>query len=69
MKEKLVLPDTEEKTLLDLLANGQKAHHICNKVKLSPETLAVKLRALRVRYKAENTTQLVAIAVRNGWIE
>jgi len=70
MKKELPLPSEHEIELLDMLSKGMKAHHVYQKAKLpSQEILAVRLRELRVRYKAENTTHLCCIAVRNGWIK
>ena len=65
MKAKLT---PQERELLELLADGKRAHEVCRATGHTPQTLASKLTEIRNRYGCANTTSLIAVALRKKLI-
>lgn len=59
----------EEKKWVALLATGEKANEIADKIGLNRNTFAYHLRFLRTRFQCQNTIQLVAYFLRNKIID
>jgi DNA-binding CsgD family transcriptional regulator len=59
----------EEKTIVSRLANGEKADNIRRELKIAQGTFAMQLLAMRSKYNVKNTTQLVALFIRENIIK
>jgi len=59
----------EEKTIVSRLANGEKADNIRKDLKIAQGTFAMQLLAMRSKYNVKNTTQLVALFIRENIIK
>jgi DNA-binding CsgD family transcriptional regulator len=53
-------PSLDTSVLLFRLFMGESQKQIANELKVSPRTIASRLRRLKVKYKATTTAQLVA---------
>jgi DNA-binding NarL/FixJ family response regulator len=67
----MILPayiSDRDKQLMQHLANGHTARDIAFAMSMSNRTVEAYLAQLRDRLECRNTVQLVAVAMRNGWI-
>lgn len=64
-----VVATEEEKQWVSLLATGQKANEVADKLGLNKNTFAYHLRFLRAKFQCQNTIQLVAYFLRNKIID
>ncbi len=58
----------DEKAILQRLSNGERTEIVAQEFELSISTFATRLREMRIKYKCENTTHLVAYFLRKGII-
>lgn len=64
-----VVATEEEKQWVRLLATGERANLIADKLGLNKNTFAYHLRFLRTKFQCQNTIQLVAYFLRNKIID
>ena len=64
-----VVATEEEKQWVALLATGEKANDVADKLGLNRNTFAYHLRFLRTKFQCQNTIQLVAYFLRNKIID
>lgn len=64
-----VVATEEEKQWVRLLASGEKATDIADKLGLNRNTFAYHLRFLRTKFQCQNSIQLVAYFLRNKIID
>ena len=64
-----VVATEEEKKWVTLLATGEKANDVADKLGLNRNTFAYHLRFLRTKFQCQNTIQLVAYFLRNKIID
>ena len=57
-----------EKEILAMLAEGWKTKDIAMKLFLSPQTVSTHRRNLIKKTKAKNTSEMIVMAIKNGWI-
>ena len=69
MKSIEISVTTDEKTIVSRLANGEKADNIRKDLKIAQGTFAMQLLAMRSKYNVKNTTQLVALFIRENIIK
>jgi DNA-binding CsgD family transcriptional regulator len=62
-------PTESEKEWVRLLATGEKANDVAQKLNLNKNTFAYHLRFLRTKYNCKNTRQLVSLFLRNRFID
>jgi DNA-binding CsgD family transcriptional regulator len=62
-------PTDQEKEWVRLLATGEKAQVIAEKIGLNKNTFAYKLKMIRAKYNCANTTQLVSYFITNKYID
>lgn len=63
------LPSEEEVKWVRLLATGEKAKGVAEKLGLNKNTFAYKLQLLRAKFNCKNTTQLVSYFITNKYID
>jgi len=59
----------EEKTIVSRLANGETADKIRQELEIAQGTFAIQLKAMREKYDVKNTTELVALFLRENIIK
>lgn len=64
-----VVATEEEKQWVALLATGEKANDVADKLGLNRNTFAYHLRFLRTKFNCKNTIQLVCYFLRNKLID
>jgi len=72
MKEINTLPATpteDDKVLVKMIADGMSGGQIAKKMKINKNTLAFNLSVLRAKFNVSNSTELVALFLRNGIID
>jgi len=62
-------PTPEEINWVSLLATGEKANKVAERVGLNKNTFAYKLQLLRAKFNCKNTTQLVSYFITNKYID
>ena len=62
-------PTEEEKQFVALLATGKKGYKIAEELGINKNTFAFKLKILRTVYGCSNSTQLIALFLRNKFID
>jgi len=62
-------PTLEEIKWVSLLATGEKAKGVAEKLGLNKNTFAYKLQLLRAKFNCKNTTQLVSYFITNKYID
>ncbi len=68
-KEKdVVLISPKEKLLLKLLSEGYTSDEISDKMETSSHTIKAYRRNLIIKFKVKNVTQLIAVALKDGYI-
>jgi DNA-binding NarL/FixJ family response regulator len=63
------LPTDEEISWVTLLATGEKAKGVAEKLGLNKNTFAYKLQLLRAKFNCKNTAQLISYFLRNKYID
>jgi DNA-binding NarL/FixJ family response regulator len=63
------LPSEEEVKWVKLLATGEKAKGVAEKLGLNKNTFAYKLQLLRAKFNCKNTTQLVSYFITNKYMD
>ena len=63
------IPTEEEILWVRLLASGEKAKGVAEKVGLNKNTFAYKLQLVRAKFNCKNTTQLVSYFITNKYID
>ena len=69
MKSIEILVTADVKTIVTRLANGELADNIRRDLKIAQGTFAVQLKAMRDKYDVKNTTELVALFLRENIIK
>lgn len=69
MKSIEIAVTPEEKTIVSRLANGETADKIRQELEIPQGTFAITLKAMREKYDVKNTTQLVALFLRENIIK
>ena len=59
----------EEKTIVSRLTNGETADKIRQELAIPQGTFAITLKAMREKYDVKNTTELVALFLRENIIK
>jgi len=67
--QEIPTPTETEKEWVRLLATGDKAVEVAQKLNLNKNTFAYHLRFLRTKYACKNTRQLVSLFLRNSFID
>ena len=62
-------PSDAERPVLEGIAAGRSAKEVGDQLRLSPRTIEGHLSRMRTRYGSTTTAQLVALAVRERWVE
>ena len=62
-------PTEEEVKWVRLLATGEKAKGVAEKLGLNKNTFAYRLQLLRAKFNCKNTTQLVSYFLTNKYID
>jgi DNA-binding CsgD family transcriptional regulator len=65
----LLQPTDSEREWVRLLAAGEKANDVAQRLNLNKNTFAYHLRFLRTKYNCKNTRQLVSLFLRNRFID
>jgi DNA-binding NarL/FixJ family response regulator len=63
------MPTEEEISWVRLLATGEKAKGVAEKLGLNKNTFAYRLQLLRAKFNCKNTTQLVSYFITNKYID
>lgn len=63
------IPSEEEKDIVLCLSNGMRGKDVEEKFGVNKNTMAFRLALMRTKYHCENSTQMVALFLRNGFIQ
>ena len=63
------LPTEEEKQIVTLLASGKESYKIAEELGVNKNTFAFRLKVLRSVYDCNNSAQLIALFLRNKFID
>jgi len=69
MKSIEISVTADEKTIVSRLANGETADKIRRELRIPQGTFAVTLKAMREKFDVKNTTELVALFLRENIIK
>ena len=69
MKSREISVTPEEKTIVFRLASGETADKIRQELEIPQGTFAITLKAMREKYGVKNTTELVALFLRENIIK
>lgn len=67
--QEIPVPTDSERDWVKLLATGDKAIEVAQKLNMNKNTFAYHLRFLRTKYGCKNTRQLVSLFLRNKYID
>jgi len=65
----ILQPDKNEVAMVKLLAAGMTGEDVCIALKIKPHDLGFSLSVLRSKYNCKNSTELVAVFLREGFID
>lgn len=67
--QEVPVPTETERQWVRLLASGDRAVEVAQRLNLNKNTFAYHLRFLRTKYNCKNTRQLVSLFLRNNFID
>lgn len=67
--QEVPVPTESEREWVRLLATGDRAVEVAQRLNLNKNTFAYHLRFLRTKYNCKNTRQLVSLFLRNRFID
>ncbi len=59
---------SREQEILLLLINGQETKEIASALNISPDTVSTHRKNLLFKTKSRNTSEMIAMAIRKGWV-